>query len=182
MRAGDSRAWLSALRRYLVVTSGGHLLWESLHVPLYTIWYEGTATAIAFAVLHCTGGDLLIATSSLALALVLAGSNSWPVERFRAVACLTVAFGLGYTVHSEWLNVTVRGSWAYSPRMPTLPPLGTGVSPALQWIVIPFAALLAARSKGLSRAAEQSAHADPGRDPPVGTRARSEQPAPEYRP
>ena len=39
----------------------GHLLWEIGHVPLYTIWTEGSWGEIAFAVLHCTGGDLLIA-------------------------------------------------------------------------------------------------------------------------
>lgn len=140
--------WLPALRRYLALSAAGHILWEVLHVPLYTIWTEGTAATIAFAVLHCTGGDLLIATVSLAGALVVAGSPSWPSERFRAVAFLTLTFGLGYTVYSEWFNVSVRGAWGYSPRMPTLPPFGTGLSPVLQWIAVPSAALAASRRAG----------------------------------
>lgn len=140
------RPWLPALRRYLAVAVAGHLLWEALQVPLYTIWSEGTATRIAFAVVHCTGGDLLIATASLVGALVIVGSRGWPSERFRAVALLTLAFGLAYTVYSEWLNVSVRGSWAYSPRMPRLPPFGTGLSPVLQWIAVPSAAFAALRS------------------------------------
>lgn len=140
--------WLPALRRYLAITAAGHLVWEVLHVPLYTIWSDGTAATITFAVLHCTGGDLLIATASLTGALVVAGSPWWPSERLRAVALLTLAFGVGYTVFSEWFNVSVRGSWAYSARMPTLPPFGTGLSPLLQWIVVPSAALVAIRSVG----------------------------------
>jgi hypothetical protein len=45
--------------------------------------------------------------------------------------------GLGYTVYSEWLNVNVRETWAYTAWMPRIPPLGTGLSPLLQWIVVP---------------------------------------------
>ena len=59
--------------------------------------------------------------------------------------------GLAYTVFSEWLNVEVRRSWAYSDLMPVLPPLGTGLSPVLQWVVIPSAALWMARRAGSAR-------------------------------
>jgi hypothetical protein len=92
-------------------------------------------------VLRCTGGDLLIALASLSGALILAGTPGWPAEHFRRIAALTLFFGVAYTVYSEWLNVSVRGSWAYAPSMPTLPPLGTGLTPLLQWIVIPTIAL-----------------------------------------
>ncbi len=51
--------------------------------------------------------------------------------------------GLAYTVFSEWLNVNVRRSWAYSDLMLILPPFGTGLSPVLQWLVVPFVALWA---------------------------------------
>ena len=51
-----------------------------------------------------------------------------------------IAFGLAYTVFSEWLNVAVRKSWTYSGLMPVIPPLDTGLSPVLQWIVLPILA------------------------------------------
>jgi hypothetical protein len=132
------------------VTAVGHLLWEILQLPLYTLWSESAPGEIAFAVVHCTGGDLVIALVSLTAALVLVGTPRLPSERFRAIAILTVLFGVGYTVYSEWFNVSVRGSWAYAPSMPTIPPLGTGLTPALQWIAIPLAAMSAVR-----RAAER---------------------------
>ena len=50
----------------------------------------------------------------------------------------TLAIGVGYTVYSEWLNTTVRKAWAYSELMPTLPMLGTGLSPLLQWLIVPI--------------------------------------------
>jgi hypothetical protein len=87
---------------------------------LYTIWTKGSVREQAFAVVYCTLGDLLIAVSTLSLALVLAGDRDWPQGRFWPVAILTIAFGVGYTAFSEWLNVVVRASRAYSDWMPAI--------------------------------------------------------------
>jgi hypothetical protein len=140
--------WLAALRHYLAVTAAADLLWEVAQMPLYTLWATGTRGEIAFAVVHCTGGDILIATASLVLALVVAGRPEWPVRGFGQVGILAVAFGVAYTVFSEWLNIGVRQSWAYSGLMPVLPIVGIGLTPLLQWVFVPWAALLAARRRG----------------------------------
>jgi hypothetical protein len=129
--------WLSAIRRYLAVIAVGNLLWEFAQMPLYTLWRTGTVGGIVSAALHCTGGDVLIATAALVLALVVVGSSAWPRERFLPVAIAAMALGLGYTVFSEWLNIEVRRTWAYSDLMPVLPWLGTGLSPLAQWLVVP---------------------------------------------
>lgn len=133
-------SWPVALRRYLAASAAMHFVWEVVQLPLYTIWSE-PIPKWAFAVLHCTIGDLIIAGLSLLLALALAARADWPRSGTRSVWLLLLIFGVGYTAYSEWLNVSVRGSWAYSPLMPTLPGLGTGLSPLLQWILIPGAAL-----------------------------------------
>ncbi len=137
--------WLPTLRRYLLFLAGGNLIWETLHLPLYTIWQEGTVGELAFAAVHCTGGDILIALSSLVLALVLVSDGRWPVKRYVAVAALAIAFGLGYTIFSEWLNIVVRKSWAYSDLMPVIPVVDAGLSPVTQWIVLPLAGFWFAR-------------------------------------
>ncbi len=116
-----------------------NLVWEFAHLPFYTLWETGTTSEIIFAAVHCTGGDILIALSSVMLALLLTGSSSWPSARGLAVIVLTLIFGLGYTVFSEWLNVEVRQAWAYRDLMPVIPLIGTGLSPILQWIIIPLA-------------------------------------------
>jgi hypothetical protein len=141
---GRSSPWHAALRRYLVVIALGNLVWEFAHMPLYTIWTTGTWGEIAFAAIHCTGGDILIALSALTFALLALGSGAWPLERFRAVATLTIALGIGYTIFSEWLNIVVRAAWAYSDLMPVLPVLGfhVGLSPLLQWVVVPLVAFV----------------------------------------
>lgn len=142
--------WLAALRAYLAVTLVLNLVWETVQLPLYTIWNEGTAGSRASAVLHCTAGDVLIALAVLAGALVVVGNSAWPTQRAGRVAAMTMLAGLIYTVFSEWLNVEVRRSWAYSGLMPVLPPLGTGLSPVLQWLMVPAAALWWAFRNGQS--------------------------------
>ena len=131
--------WLAALRSYLAMIAVANLAWEMAQLPLYTIWRTGTAGEKVFAVVHCTAGDLLIALASLTLALVSAGDRDWPVRRFRAVAAATLVIGVSYTAFSEWLNIVVRKSWAYSDLMPVIDVFGirVGVSPLLQWIAIP---------------------------------------------
>ncbi|MFN0164218.1 MAG: hypothetical protein ACKVQQ_23525 [Burkholderiales bacterium] len=62
------------------------------------------------------------------------------MSAFGRVAFLAVASGVGYTVFSEWLNTTARGSWTYADTMPVLPILDVGLTPVLQWVVVPCAA------------------------------------------
>lgn len=134
--------WLAALLVYLGLIFAGNLLWEIFQLPLYTIWSTGSAGELAFAVGHCILGDLLIATSALVLALLTFGDVRWPAASFWKVAAATLVLGVGYTVFSEWLNVVVRESWAYSEAMPIIKLFGIhiGVAPLLQWMVIPGAA------------------------------------------
>lgn len=146
-------SWLVALRAYLLVLAVGNLVWEAAHLPLYTIWQTGTWRENIFAVVHCTGGDLLIATASLTLALILVGHDAWPSRRFGLVATLAMVFGLAYTTFSEWLNIVIRQSWAYSELMPVLHVAGfdLGLSPLAQWIVVPLLAFTWARRRGYSQ-------------------------------
>jgi hypothetical protein len=130
-------SWLTVLRRYIAVMALGSLFWEFAHVPLYTIWETGTRGEIAFAAIHCTGGDILIALSALMLALFLFGTGRWPKVGYWRVALTTIAIGLGYTVFSEWLNIEVRQAWAYRDLMPVVPVINAGLSPLAQWIVLP---------------------------------------------
>lgn len=137
--------WLSALKAYLAVVLMANLSWEILQLPLYTIWTTGSTREIAFAAIHCTLGDVLIALAALTLALIFVGTREWPNSQYKVVLWGTVLIGIGYTIFSEWLNIVIRASWAYSPLMPVVPIINTGLSPLLQWIVIPIAALTSAK-------------------------------------
>lgn len=127
--------------RYLGLSFVAHLIWEILQLPLYTLSATGTFRQIAFAVLHCTIGDVMIAGFSLLAALVLFRRSGWPRHELARVWAANLAFGLSYTIFSEWLNMSLRANWTYSALMPVVPVIGTGLAPLLQWIVVPTLAM-----------------------------------------
>lgn len=145
----NTPTWLVTLRRYIFYAAVFHLLWEFAHLPLYTIWQTGTARELAFAAVHCTAGDILIAMSTMLISLFLIGESAWPAQKRRAVLAVAIVLAVGYTIFSEWLNIVVREAWAYRDIMPVVPVVNTGLSPILQWIVVPSAAYaLATRAGG----------------------------------
>jgi hypothetical protein len=134
--------WPRALARYVAASAALHLLWEIVQLPLYMLWITDPLRQQAFAVLHCTAGDVLIACLSLLAAWAVLGRPYWPNAGSRLIWLVIVLLGVGYTIYSEWVNVSVRGSWAYSERMPIVPMIiGTGLAPLLQWFVVPTLAL-----------------------------------------
>ena len=141
-------SWTISVRRYLLFSLMGHSAWEALQLPLYTIWTTGTAREQVFAVAHCTVGDVMIAASCLFAAWLMSGRPGWPRVAFGRVAATAIVLGVCYTAFSEWLNVAIRGAWSYSSWMPIVR-LGTfsiGLSPLMQWIIIPALVFLAVRT------------------------------------
>lgn len=141
----NERFWAAGI--YLGVAAIAHLAWETLQLPLYTIWSSAAGWEIAFAVIHCSVGDIMIAASSLTAAILVGRFWSWPRGDWKQVAVLTIIFGLSYTAYSEWFNVYVRHAWAYSASMPIVRIGGIelGLSPLLQWLIVPIVALASVR-------------------------------------
>jgi len=127
--------------RYFGIMLAANLVWEVLQLPLYSLWRVATPGTIAFAVLHCTAGDVLIAAGAL--------GGSWLVTGRPPLRCLlpartmlvVVAGGLLYTGFSEWWSTQVTQAWTYAAAMPLLPGIGIGVAPMLQWLLLPSLAL-----------------------------------------
>ena len=134
------------LLRYVPWLALLNLIWETAQMPLYTLWSEGSPAYIAFAIAHGTAGDVLIGTASLVLALIALREGPLERWRWRRISVLAVLFGVAYTLFSEWMNVTVLGSWAYAESMPTVEAAGfeVGLSPLAQWLLVPPLAIYAA--------------------------------------
>ena len=120
-----------------------NLAWEIAHVRLYTLWAEADVLGVAWALFHCTLGDVLIALGAFLLASIVLGRIDWPVSRHRAGGILVVASTMGYTSWSEWYNVYRAGSWRYTELMPTV--FDIGLSPLLQWLILPIVMVIAYR-------------------------------------
>ncbi len=112
-----------------------NLTWEIAHVRLYTIWAEADRLSIAWSLFHCTVGDVMIALAMFALAGVVLRRADWPVSRPWTGGAMVVIGAMAFTAWSEWYNVYRAGSWGYTTSMPML--FGIGLSPLLQWLILP---------------------------------------------
>ncbi len=130
--------------RWVALTTPLHLVWELAQLPLYTIVWTESVGRVVFAVFHCTAGDAFISGGAYLLAAWCLGAPYWPTTRAAAGSTIALSFGLLTTARSEWVNVYGKASWAYTNDMPLV--FGIGVTPVLQWIVVPLITLLWIRS------------------------------------
>ena len=112
-----------------------NLIWEIAHVRLYTLWAAADGRTIAWSLLHCSLGDVVIALAMFALAGVLLWQADWPRSRPLAGTAIVVMGAMAYTAWSEWYNVYSADNWAYTGSMPMI--FGIGLSPLLQWLILP---------------------------------------------
>ena len=112
-----------------------NLTWEITHVRLYTLWYEADRTTIAWSLVHCSLGDVVIALATFTLAGLALRQTDWPIYRPWTGAVIVVIMAMTYTALSEWYNVYQAGNWGYTASMPII--FGIGLSPLLQWLVLP---------------------------------------------
>ena len=135
---------MRSLARWTLLSALLHLIWEVGQLPLYTIWTERDAFGIALAVAHCTLGDMIIAGGTFLVAAAVTRAWNWTLSRPCLGAAIAIPAGIAYTAFSEWRNVLALGAWAYAESMPQV--FGIGLSPLLQWLVVPSAALFLLRA------------------------------------
>ena len=137
--------------RYLPWLAGLNLAWELAHTRLYTLWSDASPSYIAFSILHCTAGDAMVGVFALVLALVLVRASALALWRWPRIVLLTMIIGVGYTAFSEWMNIVALQSWTYADSMPVLRAFGLeiGISPLVQWLLLPPLALRLARRRVL---------------------------------
>lgn len=138
-------SWSFIFQRYLPRLALFSLAWEILQLPFYTLASETRITWIAYAIAHCTVGDILIGTMALIVALVICRSGEparWPGNK---ILFWTVLICAAYTIMSERHHL-LHGHWAYSPLMPIIAGLQVGLSPLLQWLFVPAVSWWLARS------------------------------------
>ena len=114
-----------------------HFVWEFIQVPTYTgmagmAHWEGIKLCMS-----ATFGDVGFALTAFWAASLVARSRDWILRPARIHAVIFVAVGIVLTVGFEYYYTNISLRWTYSDLMPLVPPLGTGLSPILQWLVIP---------------------------------------------
>lgn len=122
------------LVRWAVLALGLHGLWEVAQLPLYSLADDPDRGRVVLYLLHCIGGDVLIATTLFLLAAAMLRDFAWPERRPWRGGTIVIALGLSYTGFSEWHNVYQTHAWSYSQAMPLV--FGIGLAPLLQWIAV----------------------------------------------
>ncbi len=122
----------------LVLSFLGHFAWEILQAPLFASMNDTDHFAGIAICLRATFGDLVIALTAFWLAAVVGGGRYWFMDAGIRAGSTFFATGLLATVGLEYLNTEVTGRWAYDGIMPLLPIFGTGLSPILQWVLVPL--------------------------------------------
>ena len=113
--------------------------WEILQGPLF----NGMATAPHWDIVKgctwATFGDAFIMLVAYWSVAARAGSRRWILSPTSSQLLLFVAVGAMITVVIESLAIRGLwlGSWDYSPLMPVIPGIGVGLSPLLQWLLLP---------------------------------------------
>lgn len=125
------------LRLILVISVMAFLLnfiWELLHLPLYKdATYD--IQHIAFCALASVADALMVLLLYQCFAL-LNKKPFWVQDMgFRQVLILMIVGGIGAIIAE--IAHTTAGNWAYADSMPMLPILNVGLSPILQFLLLP---------------------------------------------
>lgn len=133
---GEMSLLLLAVVLYLV-TFFLHFVWEMWQVPLYVGMSDADHWS---AVLQCTlatTGDGFIALIAYSISALVARDKYWLNKRSASIMTVFLISGLAITVLLEVFATNVYGRWQYSELMPIVPVINVGLSPLLQWLIIP---------------------------------------------
>ncbi|WP_051882372.1 hypothetical protein [Parvularcula oceani] len=115
-----------------------HFVWEFLQVPFFAgLPMSGHWSAIKVCT-RATIGDVGFALIAFWTTAAFSRSRRWITMPSSRKLAVFLAVGLALTVAAEFYATEVAGRWSYADAMPTLPVLGTGLTPLLQWIVVPL--------------------------------------------
>lgn len=118
--------------------------WELTQAPLY----EGVATAAYWTVVkgcaRATIGDGFILVVAYWSVAVVAKDRWWFArpDPLRLVGFVAVGIVITVVLERLALQSTFAGwGWRYSEAMPIVPGIGVGLTPLLQWLILPLITL-----------------------------------------
>ena len=114
-----------------------NFVWEFWQVPFFAGMSSASHWSATRICSLASAGDAIIALTSFWLAAAVAQRRAWVLQPSAKQVAIFTTLGVVITVVGEWLGTEMLGWWSYAERMPTLPLLGTGLLPLLQWMILP---------------------------------------------
>lgn len=114
-----------------------NFVWEMWQIPFFVALSSGPHWDGVAACTQATFGDAAISLVAFWSVAAFARSRRWILAPSATQIWSFVLVGVVTTIAFEALATGVLERWSYSPSMPTLPILGTGLFPLLQWILLP---------------------------------------------
>lgn len=113
--------------------------WEFLQVPLFADMAQAAHWDAIRTCTRATLGDAVIMLIAYWTVSLVARDRSWVLVPSTARTFIFAATGVVITIAIEMLAVAGiwLGGWRYSSLMPVVPGIGVGLSPLLQWVVLP---------------------------------------------
>ena len=113
--------------------------WETLQAPLFVGMGEAPYSEAIRGCLRATLGDVVIMLLAYWIVSLTIRNRRWVLAPRAAHLTGFIALGVLITAVIEWLATRGHwiGSWSYSAGMPVVPGVGIGLSPLLQWVIVP---------------------------------------------
>lgn len=118
-----------------------HFVWEFVQAPTYAGMIDMNHWDGIKLCMSATFGDVGFALTAFMLTSLASRSRQWFWRPAAWQLLMYLGIGLALTVGFEYYYTQISLRWTYSDLMPLVPPFGTGLSPLLQWIVVPAVAL-----------------------------------------
>lgn len=134
-RTGDKRIYIRLLLGIVFISFLLNSIWELVHSPLYR-WHQYDFQHVSICILASLADTVMVLM--LIFLFGLAFKNVFWVNHLTGVRIIVLALvgAIGATAGEMWH--TSKGDWAYADYMPLIPWLGVGVSPVLQFTILPL--------------------------------------------
>jgi len=114
-----------------------NFVWEMWQIPFFAAMPSDPHWVGVAACTQASFGDAAISLVAFWCVAARARSRWWIIHPSPSQVAGFVAVGVAITIILEALATGPLERWSYTPSMPTLPVLGTGIFPLFQWILLP---------------------------------------------